>query len=111
MGMRHADERLSSILYPDSGIRVRGPNSPTWDRGRSLLGLKVQALFPLLFLQDRKDPFQVVGLLMSSLLIVVGRGPNLTSHPNIYLSKSLFINPEILFAEQYKTDMPDKTQT
>ena len=27
-GMRHADERLSSILYPDSGIRVRGPNCP-----------------------------------------------------------------------------------
>ena len=34
MGMRHADERLSSILYPDSGIRVRGPNCPA--RGHHL---------------------------------------------------------------------------
>ena len=31
-GMRHADERLSSILSSDSGIRVRGPNCPTRDR-------------------------------------------------------------------------------
>ncbi len=30
-GMRHADEQLSSILYPDTWIRLRGPNCPKKD--------------------------------------------------------------------------------
>lgn len=30
-GMQRADKRLSSILYPDAWIRLRGPNCPKKD--------------------------------------------------------------------------------